>query len=85
MDPISALPALAGLIEKGGVIALLLLVALVLGYEVRRLRKENGNVYRQRDRALLMVVKLKTVCESNKIVVDLSDVRDMIPNGAQGS
>lgn len=82
MDPIlGSLPQLAGLIEKGGVIGLLLIVCGVLVYEIRRGRRivhdkqnELAAVYGQRDKALLALVKVKTVCESHNIKVDLSDV-----------
>lgn len=82
MDPIlGSLPQFAGLIEKGGVIGLLLIVCGVLVYEIRRGRRivhdkqnELAAVYGQRDKALLALVKVKTVCESHNIKVDLSDV-----------
>lgn len=86
-DIVGLLPQLAALIEKGGVVGVLLIVCGALVYEIRRSRRiihdKNGelfNVYGQRDRALLMVVKLRTVCEANKIMVDLTDVRDLLPS-----
>lgn len=86
MDPIfAALPQLADLVQKAGVVGVLIIFCGVLAYEIRRgrrrehdIRNELAGVYGQRDKALLMVVKLKTVCEANKIQVDLSDVRDLI-------
>lgn len=87
MDPIlSALPQLAGLIEKGGVVGVLLIVCGVLVYEVRRGRRhlhqqvsEMQSVCMQRDRALLAVMKLKTLCEAKGLPVDLRDVQDLLP------
>lgn len=83
---LSALPQLAGLIEKGGVVGVMLIACGALVWEIKRgrrqlhdMRNELANVYGQRDRALLMVVKCKTICEANKITVDLSDVKDLIP------
>lgn len=77
---LSALPSLVGVIEKAGTLGVLILIVGVLGMEVARLRKENTRTYGQRDKALLMVVKLKTVLESHDIKVDLSDIRDLIPD-----
>lgn len=82
MDSIfGSLPQLAGLIEKGGVIGLLLIVCGVLVYEIKRGRRiahekqnELAKVYGQRDKALMALIKVKTVCESHNIKVDLSDV-----------
>lgn len=76
---LSALPQLAGLIEKGGVIGLLLIVAGVLVYEVRRLRKELDKVYANRDRLALAVAQLRTVCQARGIEVDLDDLKDLLP------
>lgn len=82
MEIVTAFTQLGPLIEKGGVVALLVLIVVVLAWECWRLRKELGKVYVQRDRALLSVVKCKTVLEARQIQVDLSDIRDLIPNGA---
>jgi hypothetical protein len=83
---LTALPQLAGLIEKGGVVGVLLIVAGVLVWEIKRGRKQLHDmrddlhvVYGQRDLALLTVVKLKTICEAHKIKVDLSDLKDLLP------
>lgn len=82
MDILSAIPQLASLVEKGGVVGLLLLIGGVLVWEVRRLRRELSTVYQQRSRLALFVVKLKTICEMNKIQVDLSDVQNLLPEHA---
>jgi len=87
MDAIlAALPQLAGLIEKGGIVGVLLIIIGGLVYEILRgrkhvhaLRTQLAAVYSQRDTALLSVVKLKTICESKGIPVDLRDVQDMLP------
>lgn len=83
---ISLLPQAAELITKGGVVGVLLLVIGVLIYEIKRGRKqlhaknnELASIYNQRDRALLMLMKVKTYAEAKGITVDLSDVRDMLP------
>lgn len=79
---LSALPQLADLIQKGGVTGLMLIIAAVLVYEVRRLRMELGKVYANRDRLALAVVKLKTTCDAHEIKVDLSDLKDLMPEAA---
>lgn len=83
---LNSLPQLVDIVQKGGVVGVLLLICFVLGYEIKRGRRiihESRNelhvVYGQRDRALLAVVKCKTLLEANKIAVDLSDVQAMIP------
>lgn len=85
---LSALPQLAGLIEKGGVVGVLLIVAGVLVWEIRRgrqhlhdMRDQLHVVYGQRDLALLAVVKLRTICETHKppIKVDLDDLKALLP------
>ena len=84
MEIVSAVTQLGPLIEKGGVVALLVLMIVVVGWDWWRLRKELAKVYAQRDRALLGLVKCKTILESKQITVDLSDIRDLIPNGQGG-
>lgn len=88
---LGALPQLVEIVQKGGVIGVLLLACGVLAYEIKRSRRiihdkqnELSTVYGQRDRALLAVVKCKTLLEANKISVDLSDVQAMIPASFQG-
>lgn len=82
MDAVlGTLPQLAGLIEKGGIIGLLLIACGVLVWEIKRGRSslldkqhELAVVYAQRDKALMALVKVKTICEANKLPVDLSDL-----------
>lgn len=79
-DAISALPALAGLIEKLGVIGLLLIAVVWLVYERMRLMKELQKVYRERDRWRLATVKYKAACDAQTppLRVDLTDLQDLI-------
>lgn len=87
---LSALPQLVKVIQEAGVIGVLVIGLLGMGYEIRRGRKqlsaknsELAAVYGQRDLLSLCVVKLKTICESKGIVVDLSDVQKLLPNVVQ--
>jgi hypothetical protein len=74
---LSAVPQLAGIVEKGGVIGLLLLVVVVLGYEVFRLRKELVRTYAQRDQFRLGYAICKAECERNSLHPDLSMVTNL--------
>ncbi len=85
----AALPTLSGLIEKAGVIGLLVIACAILVRELLRLRQEYtteltrlrgelANVYRQRDRARLALVKCQAALDNAGIRVDLSAVADII-------
>lgn len=77
-DALSALPALAGLIEKLGVIGLLLVAVVWLIYERLRLMKELKTTYTQRDRWRLACVKYKAATDAAGIKVDTTDLADLI-------
>jgi hypothetical protein len=86
---IAALPALSGVIEKGGIIGLLLIVAGVLCWEIVRGRKalaekatELAKVYAQRDKWRLAFVKCKAACDSAGVKVDLTDLAGLLEEGA---
>jgi hypothetical protein len=92
----AAIPGLVLAIEKGGVIASMLIMIIALVWEVFTTRKGihmvrndattiTGKLYnevaivtKQRDRALLTVMRLHTVCEAHKIKVSLDDIHDLI-------
>ena len=76
-DIIGALPQLAALIEKGGVIGLLLLVAGVLGSEVWRLRKALGIAISQRDKFRIGYAVCKAECDRAGLHPDLSLVAEL--------
>lgn len=79
MDAIfSALPQLASLIEKGGVVGVLLIVCAVLGYEVRRLRALAPVIYKQRDRWRLAYTIVKAAADSAGAKYDLRDLEDLL-------
>lgn len=75
---IGALPAISGLIEKAGVVGVLIIIAAMLVWEVIRLRGDLAKCYRERDKARLAVVKCRAALEANNIKVDLSDIADLI-------
>ena len=83
-DILTALPQLSALIEKGGVIGLLLIVAGVLGSEVWRLRKDKDvlraeleKAHGQRDRFRIGFAVCKAECDRAGIKLDLSLLTDM--------
>lgn len=85
MDLINALPQLVALIEKGGVIGLLMLACAVLVWEIRRGRRlahekadELQKIYAQRDRARLALVKCKALCDAAGVKFDLSDMANLL-------
>lgn len=85
-ETLNLLPQLADLIQKGGVVGVMLIACAALVWEVRRGRRqlhqknnELAVVYGQRDALGLAVVKCKTLLEANDIKVDLSDLKDLLP------
>lgn len=68
----------SGLIEKGGVIGVLLIFCGILVGEVMRLRKLLADVYRQRDKARFALVKARSALSNAGIAIDFSDVSDLI-------
>lgn len=86
---LSALPQLVEIVTKAGVIGLLIIVTLVLGWELRRQRAETdkrrvelSRAYRQRDRWRLAYTICKAACDQHDIEVDLRDVDDLIKEDA---
>lgn len=75
---VNALPQLASLIEKGGVIGLLIIISAVLGREVWRLRKDLTKQYALRDKYRLGFALCKQELDRNKITIDLSVMGDLL-------
>lgn len=81
-DLITAIPALSGLIEKGGIIGVLLVFSGVMVWEILRLRGELSKTYQQRDKARYAVVKCRAALDAAGIKVDLTDIADLIGGDA---
>jgi hypothetical protein len=77
MEILDQLPKLVDLINKAGVIGLLLIVCAVLTWEVRRLRKELTQMYGLRDRYRAGYLICKSALDYNKIYVDLSQMQEL--------
>ena len=82
-DIVGSLPALAGLIEKAGVVGLLLIICAVLGREVWRLRGELTHQYALRDKYRMGFVIAKNECDRNNIKLDLSFMNDILKESAE--
>ena len=71
----AALPQLAALIEKAGIIGVLLLAVGWLIWERLRLVKQNVKVYRQRDRARLIQERYRSaIVAAGAAVPDIADI-----------
>jgi ribosome-interacting GTPase 1 len=75
---LTAIPALAGLVEKAGIIGLLLIVVGMLIYERLRLLKELTKTLSQRDKWRLAYVKCKDALDHHGVKVDLTDLANLI-------
>lgn len=82
MELLGALPQLVSLVEKGGVVGVLILVAAVLIWDRLRLMKELRKTYNQRDKWRLAYVKCKSACDNAGVKVDLSDLADLVGEAA---
>ena len=75
---LNSIPALAGLVEKAGVVGPLLIVVGMLIYERLRLLKELTKTYAQRDKWRLAYVKCKDSLDHHGIKIDLADLASLI-------
>lgn len=78
---VSAIPAVSGLIEKGGIIGVMMILIYFLAREVLRLRKELSRTYAERDRERFLAVRYRSALDHAGIKVDVSDVLVMFPAG----
>lgn len=77
---IAAIPALSGLIEKGGMIGILVVLIYFLVREILRLRKELAMAYAQRDRERLISVRYRSALDNAGLKVDVTDILAMFSN-----
>lgn len=75
---VNQLPQLSALIEKGGVVGLMLIVIGVLVREVWRLREELTKQYGLRDKYRLGFALCKKACDDAGLKVDLSMIADLL-------
>lgn len=75
---VTALPALSALIERGGIIGVLLVVCGVMAWEIARLRKVLGKTYAQRDKWRLAFVTVKAAADHAGLKIDLSGLADLL-------
>lgn len=83
-DFVSALPQLAAIVEKAGIIGLLIIAAGVLAWYCLQLRKELLRVYAERDVARLKVERYRATCNEHDIEVDTADLDQMLIQSLTG-
>lgn len=71
---VAVIPQLAGIIEKGGVIGMLLIVAVAIGWRLSRKERELNRVYAQRDFCRQVSARYKVLLDSHGIKVDITDL-----------
>ena len=74
---ISAITQASGLIEKGGIVAVLMIVIGTVCMEVYRLRKLLTMTYAERDKARMINIRYRSSLNNAQIIVDISDIQDM--------
>lgn len=74
---VAGISSLAGLIEKGGVIVVMMIVIYFLVRERIRLVRELTKAYRQRDRARAIQIRYRTELDRREVRVDISDIEQM--------
>lgn len=84
MDLGSLVPSVITLVEKLGIVGILLIAMYFLVRELMRMRAELSKVYRQRDGARLAFVKLRTVLEQNvpPIRIEMGDLDALLKDEA---
>lgn len=78
MEIFDKLPQFVDIVNKAGVIGLLLIVCGVLVWEVRRLRVELARTYVNRDKWRAGFLICKSALDFNKINIDLSHMEELV-------
>lgn len=77
-EVLSSVPQLAGIVEKLGVIGVLLIAVCWLIWERLRLIKQSVKTFRQRDKARLIAERYKSALLGHSIALpDIRDVDDL--------
>ena len=71
---VGAIASFSGVIEKGGIIAVMMIMLGMLAKYCWSLKKLLAVVYRQRDRSRLIQIRYKGALDNAKITVDVSDI-----------
>lgn len=71
---VGVIASFSGVIEKGGIVGVLLITSGTLGRWCFQLRKQLGRVYRQRDFARAVQFRYKAILDINKLTVDIRDI-----------
>lgn len=71
---VGVIASLSGVIEKGGIVGVMLILTAFLGRYSWSLRKQLAIVFRQRDRSRMIQIRYKGALDNAKIPVDISDI-----------
>lgn len=77
---VTALTALFGIVEKGGVAGVLIIAVGGLIWDRMRMVKRMELTFNQRDKARMIQIRYKGALDNAKIVVDVSDIIEMFAN-----
>ena len=75
---LEAIQQLSGIVERLGVVGLLIAAVAWLVHERVRLMRELMTAYRQRDRWRLAATKYRAALDAAHIAVDTTDLQDLI-------
>jgi hypothetical protein len=74
---VTQLPLLSGLIEKGGIVGVMLIVIAFLIYDRMRLVKRLEKTFAERDLARAIQIRQKSMIDGAGLKVDLTDIYEM--------
>lgn len=74
---VSGIASLSGVIEKGGIVGVMLIATAFLGWWCMKLRKQLALVFRQRDFARAVQFRYKGALDNAKLTVDISDIEKL--------
>ena len=79
-EVLTLVPKVADIVEKAGIIGILLVVCGVLGWALWKRTAELSAVYRQRDKWRLAFVQAKSILVAEKLDsrLNLSDMEDLL-------
>lgn len=80
---LGTVPQLVGIVEKAGLLGVLIILLVVAVWEILRLRKTLTQQYALRDKYRLAFALTKKACDDNNIRVDLTLVNDLLKESGE--
>jgi hypothetical protein len=74
---------LVDLVLKGGATAVLIIILVVLGRDYLRLRKQNAQIFAQRDKARLALTLVRAAADAAGAKYDLRQVDELVKDDAE--